>query len=104
MAFRINAIEPVYLGDKKLLPKLTQEIKMRIGESMQNLQGDDRSEIINAIAEAFPNDTAFVKDYLTKVFDADLVRLATYLTGGETAVRQYDGMIERKLDKIGEEE
>lgn len=89
MAFKISQIEPVEFGKKKCEPELDAERKLRL-QRIQFGTGEQEKRADEALAACFPDDEAFVLEYLAKCSTADKSRLATYLIGGEETVKAVE--------------
>lgn len=92
MALSFNGLEPVEFGGKDCVPRITTEIKMRLADLKDYNDATDE-----VLASAFPNDEAYVKDFLRDkmtVFDKQL--LHAYLMGGESMVKA----IQNKMDGV----
>ena len=89
MAFKNSQIEPVEFGDKKCAPELDAERKLRL-QRIQFSTAELEKKADEIIASCFPDDEAFVLDYLAKCPVTAKSRLATYLIGGEETVKAIE--------------
>lgn len=90
MALSFNGLEPVAFGGRDCVPKIDTETKLRI----QAIKAYD-STSDEVLASAFPNDEAYVRDFLANkmtVYEKEL--LHAYLLGGEHMVRLLVGKVE----------
>lgn len=90
MAYKLTKIEPVAFGEKEIEPELDAEKKLRLGRIQYTGGADAEKKADEIIASCFPNDEAFVLEYLAKCTAADKSRLATYLIGGEETVKAVE--------------
>lgn len=93
-----NGIEPVNFGGKECTPEINAELKLRLSQ-IKNYDEKD----IKILAEAFPKNEQYVKDFMTKKMSKlDIQTLHAYLVGGqtmvETVMRNVDKTIENALE------
>lgn len=96
MAFKVSQIEPVEFGDKKCEPELDAERKLRL-QRIQFGTAEQEKKADEAIAACFPEDEAFVLEYLAKCATPAKSRLATYLIGGEETVKAVEKAYEQGI-------
>lgn len=92
MAFRLQQIEAVEFGDKKLTPTLDAETKLRLRAIQFGTMAQEESAD-KVIASCFGADSAWVEDYLKLCPTMAKQRLQTYLLGGEDAVKALDASL-----------
>lgn len=93
MALSFKGIDPVEFGGKVCEPSINTETKMRLA-SIEKY--DTESDAI--LASAFPEDEAYVKDFLTnKMTVFEKVKLHAYLMGGEEMVKTVIDELGKKL-------
>lgn len=83
MALDFNGVEPVRFRGKECVPEITTELRMRLSQIKRYDKHDDE-----ILAAAFPNDEAYVKDFLDNhitLFEKQM--LHAYLLGGDSAVK-----------------
>lgn len=95
----LNTLEPVNFGGKECTPKIDAETKMRLSQIKTY---DAKS--FDILANAFPDDVEYVKDFLSKLTGIDVQLLHAYLLGGEEAVKIVKEEIEQKLSRAFEED
>lgn len=101
MAFKTLRVEPVEFGDKEIEPVLDTEKKLRLQRvNFSTVDGEQRADEV--LASCFPEDEAFVLDYLKKCPVLEKQRLQTYLVGGESAVRDLDEARRNAISKAME--
>ena len=93
MAYKLTKIEPVAFGEKEIEPELDAEKKLRLGRIQYTGGADAEKKADEIIASCFPNDEAFVLEYLAKCPTPAKSRLVAYLIGGEEAVKALDESI-----------
>lgn len=105
MAYKLTKIEPVAFGEKEIEPELDAEKKLRLGRIQYTGGADAEKKADEIIASCFPNDEAFVLEYLAKCPTPAKSRLVAYLIGGEETVkaveRAYEQQLAEKLTKGG---
>lgn len=97
MAYKLTQIEPVQFGDKQIEPELDAEKKLRLGRISYTGGAEAEKKADEIIASCFPNDEAFVKEYLAKCATPTKTRLAAYLVGGEETVKAIEKAYEQQL-------
>lgn len=94
-----GAIEPVGFGGKECTPKIDTETKMRLSQ----IKKYDETAL-SAIASAFPDDEAFVREYLGRMATVDVEILHAYLIGGPSMVEKIQNRVDEVMDKPANEE
>lgn len=97
MAYKLTQIEPVQFGDKQIEPELDAEKKLRLGRINYGGGAEAEKKADEVIASCFPNDEAFVKEYLAKCATPTKSRLVAYLVGGEETVKAVEKAYEQQL-------
>lgn len=101
MALQINQLEPVTFGDIQERPVLTAELKLRL-DTMEFKTNSDIENAKKVLASAFPQNEAKILEYLnsesTPLFE--VMRLKSYLQGGDKAVEAYDNSFKQVIDKV----
>lgn len=101
MALDIKSLEKVKFGDIEEEPKLDEELNLRIN-ALEFKTKEDIKEAKEVLASAFPQNKEKILNYLNspKVPIFELLRLKTYLEGGENAVNAYDNSFNTAIDKV----
>lgn len=90
MALSFKGIEPVQFGDRTCTPAIiTAEQKLRLDRIDFNTN-DGIKKADQILAASFPDDEAYVLDFLKKMTTIDKQMLKAYLTGGERAVASIE--------------
>lgn len=97
MAYKLTKIEPVAFGDKEIEPELDAEKKLRLGRIQYTGGADAEKKADEIIASCFPNDEAFVLEYLAKCPVPTKTRLVAYLLGGEETVKAIEKAYEAQI-------
>lgn len=97
MAFKISQIESVEFGDKQCTPELDAERKLRLGRLDFSTETKEK-EADKVIASCFPEDEAFVREYLTRCSTLSKQRLQAYLIGGEEAVKIIENGLKSQIE------
>lgn len=96
MALTFKGLEPVQFGDKLCTPEVDAEARLRLGR----LEGLESDKAVKTLAACFPDDEAFVAEFITeKMGTNDRQYLQAYLIGGERAVAQIERTLERYMDE-----
>lgn len=96
MALSLNGIEPVRIKGRDCIPKIDAETKLRLAE-IKNY--DSASDLV--LASAFPDDEAYVREFLETAPVIEKEILHAYLVGGESAVASImDGFNESMKDTM----
>lgn len=97
MALSFSGLEPVKFGGKICTPKINTELKLRLSQLRRlDDEGDD------ILASAFPEDEAYVRDFLkNRMTILEKQTLQAYLLGSEQAV----SLLREKMlnSKVGEQ-
>lgn len=103
MALKFNGIQPVEFGTRSCTPKLDADKKLRLGRLKYETQSDE-DEADTILASCFPEDEAFVLDFLkTQMSKSDKQYLQVYLTAGERGIKAIeDAMQEMMRNKMTE--
>lgn len=104
MALKIAGIEPVELGDRKCIPKMDADKRLRLGALKFDTQ-EQINKAITVIASCFPNDEEFVEEFLEANADTTAIMLVSlYLRGGQKALdvfeQSYDKLIAEATEKV----
>lgn len=89
MAFKISQVEPVQFGDKDVEPVLDTEKKLRLQRITFGTESEEK-KADEVLASCFPDDEAYVLEYLAKCPALEKQRLQAYLVGGEQLVRTIE--------------
>ena len=81
MALTLHGIEPVEIKGKACVPKIDAETKLRLAEIKTY---DKAADLV--LASAFPDDEAYVREFLETAPVIEKEILHAYLVGGEQAV------------------
>lgn len=96
MAFNFTKLEPVGFGDFKAMPKLTQELRLRL-ERLKFKTEADAEKAINVLAECFGDKSTKVKTFMRDNFvPMDYMRLQVYLLQGDKGLED----LERRMDAL----
>jgi len=95
---KFNGIEPVVFGLRECTPEINAEMKLRLSQ-IKNYDEKD----CKVLAEAFPNDEQYVRNFLKKMSKIDIQTLHAYLIGGQKMVETVLKSVERQIDKAMDE-
>ena len=93
----LSKIEPVNFGGRECTPIINTETKMRLSQ----IKNYDESSIA-ILASAFPNDEAYVKEFLYKMSTVEIEMLHAYLVGGPTMVEMIKEKIAGTMNSVEE--
>ena len=97
MALTLNGLQPVNFCGKECMPKIDAELRLRLQNiKLYNAEADD------ILASAFPNDSIYVKEFLTDrmtVYEKQTLHL--YLLGGDQMLDTVREQIKSELKSNG---
>ena len=99
MALEFRGIEPVKFGGKECVPKITTEVKLRLSQIKEYSDTTD-----DILASAFPNDEAYVRNFLDKMSVFEKQTLHAYLVGGFKMVEYITGKMDTAINEAFEQE
>lgn len=104
MAYKLefSGLQPVGFGGRDCEPvKPNTEQRLRL--SRLNFDTEEKAkESIATLASLFPNDEAYVAEFLTtKATPLEVSKLANYLLAGEDGVVMAEKAITEQINKIG---
>lgn len=99
MALKIAGIEPVELGERKCMPRMDADKRLRLSQ-LKFKTKTDLAKAAEVIASCFPNDEDYVSDFLTNYAGpTDMQLVALYLQGGQKALDIYQQTYDRLIDE-----
>lgn len=96
---KLNTLEPVDFGGRECAPQINAEVKLRLSRIKKYDE-----EALSVIAEAFPDDEEYVRNFLDKMVTMDVQTLHAYLLGGQTMVETLTEQMNNALSSITEKE
>lgn len=103
MALKIAGIEPVELGERKCMPRMDADKRLRLSQLEYNTK-TDLAAAAKVIASCFPNDEDYAKEFLTNYAGpTDMQLVALYLQGGQKALDIYQQSYDRLMNEAIEE-
>lgn len=102
MALKIAGIEPVELGERKCMPRMDADKRLRLSQ-LKFKTKTDLAKAAGVIASCFPDDEDYVSEFLANyVGPTDMQLVALYLQGGQKALDIYQQTYDRLIDEAME--
>ena len=99
MALKIAGIEPVELGERKCMPRMDADKRLRLSQ-LNFKTKTDLAKAAEVIASCFPNDEDYAREFLTNYAGpTDMQLVALYLQGGQKALDIYQQTYDRLIDE-----
>lgn len=93
-----DGIQPVTFGGRDCTPSLDAELRLRI-RNLKFDTGADEARADEILAQAFPKDEEYVKEFLAKQMTSfEKQQLQTYLFAGANAIRVLDQTISKAIE------
>lgn len=104
MALKFTGIQPVEFGNKACTPRIDADKKLRLSRIHYETETDEE-EANAALASCFPDDEAFVLDFLkAHMTKTDKQYLQVYLTAGERGIEAIEQatreMMQKKMSEV----
>lgn len=93
-----DGIQPVRFGGRDCTPSLDAELRLRIRE-LKFDTGADEAHADEILAQAFPKDEEYVKDFLANQMTSyEKQQLQAYLFAGSSALRVLDQAVSKAIE------
>lgn len=99
MALKIAGIEPVELGERKCMPRMDADKRLRLSQ-LKFKTKQDLTKSAEVIASCFPSDKDYAEEFLKNYAGpTDMQLVALYLQGGQKALDIYQSTYDRLMNE-----
>lgn len=99
MALKIAGIEPVELGERKCMPRMDADKRLRLSQ-LKFKTKTDLAKAAEIIASCFPSDKDYAEEFLKNYAGpTDMQLVALYLQGGQKALDIYQSTYDRLMNE-----